>query len=156
MQTLTRAVMNGAIAGGIATTLMTAFMKAYQATDLYRGKLPPTRVTEKSLDATGVDYDEGGTTEVVTIAAGHWGYGMAGGAFFAALRRLLGISIPAVLHGTLFGLLVWGVSYMGWVPAAGIMPPPWRQRSEQALMPLLAHVVYGSVLGVAFDRLERR
>ena len=156
MNQTTRVAANGALAGGVATLLMTALMKAYQATGLFRGPIPPTRITRAALDVVGAGNEVDDETETAVMAAGHWGYGMACGALFGVLHTRIRPPIPTAVHGTLFGLLIWALSYMGWVPAAGIMPHPARQNPAQAFMPLLAHVVYGSTLGLTFDALDRR
>jgi hypothetical protein len=40
------------------------------------------------------------------------------------------------------------VSYEGWVPAAGIMPPAHRDRPSRSATMVVAHAVYGAVLGL--------
>lgn len=150
------AALNGALAGGVATTLMTVFMKASQWTGLYRDAIPPEKITKRMLRAVGMSAHTNAASETALTAAGHWAFGMAGGAIFGVLHRFLRLPISAPVHGLIFGLLVWFVSYMGWIPAVGLLRHPKRQRWDQALMPALAHIVYGASLGVAFDRLAGR
>ena len=51
-------------------------------------------------------------------------------------------------RGALFGLLVWGVSYLGWVPAAKILPPAHRDRRDRQVTMVIAHLVFGASLGL--------
>ena len=55
-----------------------------------------------------------------------------------------------------FGLGVWAVSYLGWIPALGLLPPPYRDNPRRAWTTLTAHLVYGAVLGAGLSRRERR
>lgn len=64
--------------------------------------------------------------------------------------------MPAVGTGLGFGLLLWAAGYLGWLPAAGVLPQPWRQRAGDALTPAAAHVVYGLTLGLVERALRGR
>ncbi len=86
----------------------------------------------------------------------HWAFGTVAGTLFGAACQVLRVPVPAALQGIVFGLVVWFTSYMGWIPATGLMRHPRHQRTDQALMPLLAHAVYGITLGIAVGALERR
>jgi uncharacterized membrane protein YagU involved in acid resistance len=135
---------------------MTAFMKMSQWTGLYRDELPPAKITQAALDAAGMRAGVDDATETALTVANHWAFGTVAGTLFGAVSPVLRLPLPPALQGTVFGLVVWFISYMGWVPAAGLMRHPRQQRLDQALMPLLAHVVYGLTLGMAFGALERR
>jgi hypothetical protein len=77
----------------------------------------------------------------------HFAFGMGAGALYVWGQGRLAFPGAAVARGIGFGLLVWGASYFGWVPALGIMPPAHRDRPGRAKMMAAAHVVYGAVLG---------
>ncbi len=156
MARIDRSAMYGAVAGGVATTLMTIFMKASQWTGLYRDEIPPEKITKRALRFVGLGGRMNNASETALTGVAHWAFGMAGGAVFGVLHRFLRLPISAPIHGLIFGLLVWFVSYMGWIPALRLLRHPKDQRRDQALMPVLAHVVYGASLGAAFDRLEGR
>ena len=49
--------------------------------------------------------------------------------------------------GATYGFLVWAAGYEGWVPMLGILPPAHRDRRSRVATMMLAHLVYGSVLG---------
>ena len=65
---------------------------------------------------------------------------------FSFLRRF-GPRVPGWLVGVVYGLGVWAVSYKGWIPALGILPPPERDQPGRPVIMVAAHVVYGLVLG---------
>lgn len=41
----------------------------------------------------------------------------------------------------------WLVNYGGWIPVLGILPPPHRDRTDRQATMIVAHLVYGAVLG---------
>ncbi len=80
----------------------------------------------------------------LTLAA-HFGYGATAGAMYAPLARIF--QLPLVPGGLGFGLLVWLVSYLGWLPALGLFPPPHREAPQRIALMIAAHVVWGLALG---------
>jgi uncharacterized membrane protein YagU involved in acid resistance len=58
-----------------------------------------------------------------------------------------------VVTGVAYGLLVWTVSYLGWIPPAGLMPPATRQPRARRDMMIVAHVVWSAALGLAANGL---
>ena len=56
--------------------------------------------------------------------------------------------------GMAYGVAIWGISYMGWVPALGIMPPADRDRRDRQAVMLAGHLIYGTALALLItDRL---
>ncbi len=141
----------GAAAGAAGTVAMSAVMLVGQRQGRL-GKQPPEQITEAGLDAADADADE--PTEHALATAAHLGFGAGAGAAF----ELLGLRkapLPAEVVGALYGLTVWAASYAGWIPAAGILPPPSRDRDDRVATMLTAHLVYGITLGGASRLLTR-
>lgn len=140
----TKQAIVGAGAGLAATVVMSGVMLGAQRAGL-TGKLPPRKITQRTLDRLGVRRSR--RAEDVSTTVAHLGYGAASGALFD--RTLRGRVWPRapVAEGVLFGAAVWLVSYFGWLPALRIMPSPPRDRPGRALTMLVAHVVFGAVLG---------
>jgi hypothetical protein len=59
-----------------------------------------------------------------------------------------------VLAGVGFGLAVWAVSYLGWLPAAGILSPATEHPARRNALMIGAHVVWGATTGLAVGRLS--
>lgn len=77
----------------------------------------------------------------------HVAYGTANGILFSvAARHLPG---GQVRKGVAFGLALLLLSYEGWVPVAGILPPLHAQKPHRFRTLAAAHLVYGAVLGWA-------
>lgn len=136
---LCRRGFQGAIGGLVATAVMSAAIAVSDWLGVMN-RLPPRMIVEKILP--GLPADE--TNAVAAIA--HISYGAGAGAGYGALVR------PASRNartGILYGLVVWALSYEGWLPLLGVLPPAHRDKRGRALTMLLAHVVYGGVLGLA-------
>ena len=137
------ALIDGATGGAIATVAMSAVMIAGDRTGLM-GEQPPTTITRFALREAGVDRPSAAASLIAPFT--HLGFGALGGAVFGLLRRLVP-GVPGGLLGVSFGLAVWAVSYKGWIPALGILPPPGDDRPGRPVVMVAAHVVYGLVLG---------
>jgi hypothetical protein len=68
------------------------------------------------------------------------GYGMTFGAFYGLVRPQGG---NVLLDGAALGVATWAVGYLGWLPAAKLMPPVSQQRPAQVTIPIVEHVLYG-------------
>ena len=146
MQRDVEALVDGVIGGCVATAAMSVVMLAAEKTGVM-DRQPPEEIAEAALEAVGVPPDRTGVTEDAVALLGHFGFGATAGALFGVLHRRLRPPIPPVVHGIVFGSLVWAVSYKGWIPALGIMPPPERDQPGRPGTMLLAHWVYGGTLG---------
>jgi hypothetical protein len=141
------AVIEGAAGGAVATVAMSALMLVGDRIGLMSDQ-PPTAVTRRALQEAGVDRPAEAASAVAPVA--HLAFGILGGVVYAIGRRLLP-GVPAWVSGIAFGLGVWAVSYKGWIPALGILPPPERDEPGRPPVMIAAHVVYGLVLS-AFAR----
>lgn len=148
-------VLAGAIAGLVSTAAMTAAMEAmFRALpDRERYPLPPREITEDVTERTGTAtaLDERQHRELAL--ASHFAYGAAAGAVYAPLARAA--SLPPALGGIGYGLAVWAVSYLGWIPALRILRPATEHPARRNALMLAAHAVWGLTTGLAADRLTR-
>ena len=147
---------DGGVAGFKATGAMTTFLAGAQRLGLL-GKMPPKRIVGRALDAVGAG---GKVTEPqldALTAVAHFGFGVASGALFGVIRRSTrALPGPGWLQGALFGAAMWTVSYQGWVPSLGILPPPKRDRPGRPTSMFVSHLIYGAALGSALDAYETR
>jgi hypothetical protein len=148
-RTTTEILLRGSLAGLAGTVAMSAVMLAAKRTGLM-GKMPPERITEAGLRLLHVKPSEPAENALATVA--HLGYGAGGGVVFSIAARNAKAPLPGPIVGALFGLLLWGGSYAGWIPAVGILPPPHRDRRQRQASMVVAHLVYGSVLGALLAR----
>jgi hypothetical protein len=134
----------GAVAGAAATVPMSLVMLAAGRAGLM-GEQPPRRLTANALRAA-TDAPPREPTRTLASAALHVAFGAAVGAGFAAAVRRATERAPATA-GVVAGLTVWAASYAGWIPALGLLPPPWRDRPGRPGSMIAAHVVFGACLG---------
>ena len=132
-----------AASGAIATVAMSGVMIAGDRAGLL-GEPPPTTVTRAALREAGVERPSDAAGLMAPLA--HLWFGAQGGVAFGVFRRFVP-GVPGALLGVLFGLGVYGISYKGWIPALGILPPPEDDRPGRPAVMIAAHVVYGLTLG---------
>ncbi|HEX6289731.1 MAG TPA: DUF6789 family protein [Herpetosiphonaceae bacterium] len=149
-------ILSGALAGFIATAPMTASMELMHRLLPRREQypLPPSEITAELTDQIGVGDKLNQDEHVGLTLLNHFAYGAAAGALYAPLANQMRIS-PS-LKGIAFGLVVWTVSYLGWLPAMGILRPATEHPPRRNLLMILAHVVWGSVTGVLVEAARRR
>jgi hypothetical protein len=139
----------GFAAGALATVGMSVLMFAARRAGVL-GRMPPERITSHFLDRFHVRRRK--QTQDLLAAILHIGFGAAAGAAFGVACPRVRAPLPGLLQGLLFGTAVWTVSYFGWVPALGIMPPPPRDRPGRPETMLAAHWIYGGMLALLTER----
>lgn len=141
-------VILGAICGVVATGPMTVVMVLWHRRLPRRERyaLPPREITGAVAARAGVDLDAE-TISTATLLA-HFGYGGAAGALYGALPAAHGRR--PVAAGLMLGLLVWGVSYFGLLPALHLLRPATRHPARRNALMLGAHAVWGAALSVLY------
>lgn len=145
----------GALAGLAATAPMTLAMKLMheQLPREEQYPLPPRAVTMELAEAAGLDERMDEPAREAATWAAHFGYGAACGAAYGALAGGKG-RVPPVLAGASFGLAVWAGSYLGWLPAAGIMRPATEHPPRRVALMVAAHLVWGAAAGLTFKAMS--
>lgn len=141
----------GAVAGVGATLAMTVVLVVARRLGLADPPAPEAVVTG-ALERVDLDEEVRPPTRTGLAAVGHLAYGAGLGAVFAAVDR--GGRAPRLACGAAFGLAVWALSYAGWLPAAGIQPPPSRQGAGRHVERISSHLVYGASLAWLRARLR--
>jgi hypothetical protein len=153
--TFSNDVITGAIAGLTATAPMTMVMDALhrRLPAEQRFELPPREITARIAKKAGVlgALDERTRRNLTLI--NHFGYGAAMGALYGGTVDKL--SLPGAFKGPAFGLAVWAASYMGWLPAVGILPPATRMSRERNALMIAAHLAWGLSTAVVTHQLQR-
>ncbi len=162
-------VLKGALAGMIAAAPMTIVMELLHRSfpRERRRPLPPERITMNVARAVGIREhfaDEGARLGATLIA--HFGYAAATGAVYALLKQKSAAApasdlaardsvafISPALDGALYGVAVWTVSYLGFVPASGLLTAATKHPAERNATMIVSHVVWGATLGATFDKM---
>ena len=149
-------IIKGAIAGLLATLPMTIFMRAAWRMLPRREKypLPPRLITRKLTKKAAVDSELDADELTWLTLTFHFLFGAVAGSLFGAFEER--IPLDENIKGPLMGLTVWSGSYLGWIPAMGILPPatvqPWRRN----LLMILAHLIWGLTLGILTQIMNAR
>ena len=136
-------VLRGGLAGLAGTAAMTAAMAAARVAGLTAGELPPRTVARRAEEAAGVLHDLPGPAFEASWIAQHFAYGAAGGAAYALARRRFPGGDP-LLAGGAFGVALWAVGYLGWLPLAGLHPPAHREPGRRVATEIATHLIYGA------------
>jgi hypothetical protein len=145
----------GALAGTVATAPMTAVMMAlHQQLPWHeRHPLPPEDITGELARRAGVERRLNKAEHLTATGIGHFGFGAGAGVIYGSLGET--VNAPPVLKGVIFGLLVWFVSYLGWLPAADILHQTKEQPPRPNAMMIIAHIVWGACLGILTEHWAR-
>ena len=138
--------LRAALSGCLATVPMTLWMLAAQHFLLPRRErfqLPPEQITEHAAQAVGLDAmtEQPAARRALTVFT-HFAYGAATGALYAPLRFL---PASATLKGAGLGLAVWTVSYLGLLPALGLLGSATHHPARRNALMIVAHLIWGTV-----------
>jgi hypothetical protein len=157
----------GLLSGLAATLPMTCVMELlHRALPIHeRYPLPPRQITQRMTRKVGVEHELDESSKTGLTLVSHFAYGAAAGGLYAEIadqlrQPLRQIPLPpaarAASLGTLYGLLVWSVSYLGLLPAAGILSPATRHPARRNALMIVAHLIWGATLGLLVDRYADR
>src|SRR4051812_11813136 len=123
----------GGIAGFVATMAMTSAMRRLhrQLPAKERYPLTPREIVDSALDPPAAAAPD------LTLIA-HFAYGAGWGALIAAANPRIGR-----VGGAAAGGAVWLGSYMGWLPALGVLKSATKQPLRRDAVMLGAHFVWG-------------
>lgn len=146
-------ILLGALAGLAATAPMSLAMKLMHERlpkdEQY--PLPPRAVTMEVAEEVGVKEQLDEPEREALTWVSHFAYGAACGALYAPLASRSGL--PHALTGAAFGVAVWAGSYLGWLPAAGILRPATEHPPRRVALMIAAHVVWGVAAGAVVESL---
>ena len=144
----------GSIAGFLATVPMTIAMNAMHRAlpEKDQHPLPPRHIAENAAAAAGVDLGASEDTHEAATLAAHFGYGAAAGSIYAPFAGSTGL--PRAAEGALYGVGVWGASYLGLLPGAGLYPAATEESPARNGLMISAHLIWGASLGLLMGLLE--
>jgi uncharacterized membrane protein YagU involved in acid resistance len=142
----------GSLAGFTATAPMTAIMVLlHRQLHWYeRHPLPPEDITEAVTKRVGMYHHLSETQHDIVTWTSHFAFGATAGALYTPIAER--VEAPPALKGAAFGLAVWASSYLGLLPAAGILHQTVEQPARPNLLMIAAHLVWGASLGILADR----
>ena len=156
MNQVLQRTMAGAASGFVATIPMSAVMLAgLPFFPRSQRRLPPKEITwnlaGKVRMRQALQHPDRPRSHVIATL-NHFGYGTAVGAIYPWAAQKL--RAPAVAKGMGFGLLVWAVSYLGWLPAADVRHSSLRDAPTRNIVMIAAHLVWGGSLAWLYRQVE--
>lgn len=145
---------SGAIAGLIATIPMTVVMVAlfHRLPREQQEPLPPRQITSEILQRAGLEQRLSDTKMTGLALISHFAYGALSGVGYSALPQR--IQEKSFTSGGLYGMAVWLVSYLGWIPALKLLPPATQHPKQRNLLMWAAHLVWGSATALVVKTLR--
>jgi len=146
----------GAVSGCLATVPMSWAMEVMHRLLPTREShpLPPRLITEHVMRTMGVNRELTDEQKIWLSLAAHLAYGAGVGAMYAPLAHH-SESAP-LAKGTLYGTAVWAGSYLGLLPALGILSSATKHPVRRTALMIAAHLVWGSATGIFVDMMETR
>ena len=144
----------GAVAGLGATVPMTVVMEIMHAAlpDDEQYPLPPRIITMKAAEAVDLKKEMGEDERTAAALISHFAYGATVGALYAPVARKIPLAPP--LAGACYGLAVWAGSYLGLLPALGVLKPATEHPVRRTALMIAAHLVWGAALGATVPVIE--
>lgn len=152
---LLRSGVAGTLAGLAGVAAMTATMELYYRLlpQDERWPLEPSLIVSRVTPSRLRGGEQGTQRHQALTLAAHVGYGAASGAAYALTMGKA--PLPTPIKGLGFGLGLFAVSYLGWLPTAGILRPATAYPASRNAGLIAAHLVYGAVTAFITDALTR-
>ncbi|WP_157449133.1 DUF1440 domain-containing protein [Deinococcus peraridilitoris] len=146
----------GGFAGGALMTLMIQEVAPkVLPKDMEPGHFAPKLAVQWGERLVGQPNLLNDRQEMLAALAVHLGYSAFMGSFYGRVRDEHR-SLPVPAAGALFGLIVWAISFEGWMPAVGIMKRTTDEPPRKWPAPLMGHVIYGVGTALVFHALHGR
>jgi uncharacterized membrane protein YagU involved in acid resistance len=147
--------LKGALAGCLATVPMTLTMLGLHRYLPFwqRHSLPPEKITMGVARRLGLKRHLNRPQERGIVWISHFAYGTGAGTVYGPLAGK--IPAPPALKGTMYGLLVWAASYLGWLPVMNLPEQADDQPAQRNVLVITAHLVWGAALGIVVDLLDQ-
>ncbi len=144
--------LSGTIAGLIATIPMTIFMLIMHRIlpSWQRYAVPPEKLTKEIAERANVRQHMNKPQLLGASLVSHFGYGATMGTLYTTLTRK--IALPPIYKGTLFGLIVWAASYLGWLPVAGFSVAAPEEPARRNILMIVSHIIWGATTGLLSDQ----
>ena len=145
-----------AVAGFVATVPMTIAMQIlHRFPAPERDSLPPEQITEviveKAADQVGAQETlDRPQLQALTLVT-HFGFGAAAGGLYGLISPH--VKTHPALKGAAWGMTVWTLSYLGWLPATHILAPATQTAARRNFLMIFAHLVWGVSTALLTEKL---
>jgi uncharacterized membrane protein YagU involved in acid resistance len=149
IQFILRTIMTGLISTTAMTILMELLYTRLPRDEQY--PLPPEEIaTVAEVKILGKPLDA--PQHITMTLTSHFGYGIGLAGVFSIVADHL--PFPPLFNGIFYGLAVWAVSYMGWLPAFKVLRPATEFPSARNRLMIFSHAIWGAILGTLTSKSE--
>jgi uncharacterized membrane protein YagU involved in acid resistance len=117
----------------------------------HRYSLPPREITMDLLEGLGFRKKLGPDARAALTLINHFGYGAAAAIVYSLAEWRVAAS--PLIKGPIFGALVWLVSYLGVLPALGVLDPATKHPHSRNVLMFVVHLVWGVFVGAFVNTL---
>lgn len=144
---LPQKMLQGAVAGLLATIPMTIFMLTAWKRLPEREKypLPPRLITRNLVKEVQPPRKLGNRKLTALTLLLHFLFGAVTGSLYGLIEEKIPLKNGSA-KGSLYGLSVWSGSYLGWIPALGILSPATKHPWHRNVLMIVAHLIWGTAL----------
>ena len=114
-------------------------------------RYPPEKIVNALTKRIGARKRPNKEQRLGVALASHFGYRASMETLYIPFSRR--VSLPPILKGAAFGLVVWVESYLGLLPALRLPPAAPREPLTRNLIMIASRLVWGTVMGVVAERL---
>ena len=148
-------LLSGVIAGFVATAPMSLVMEGIKlllpSHESYA--LPPAKIAFNASNKAG-HLPSSKEEQTILILLAHFGAGAGFGLFFGLGSIASKKPQNGLVRGSMFGLLVWSVNYLGLMPALNLHNSAEKEPIRRNALMIMAHLVYGITTDQVFKRLD--
>jgi uncharacterized membrane protein YagU involved in acid resistance len=144
-------LLSGFLTGIAATLPMTVYMLTIRQLASIQKPLPPLEISRNVAGKIGLEPHLTQQNLFKLSSFFHLLYGGLAGTFFIPTTRRMPVS--PLTRGSLYGLLVWADSYLGWLPITRTYPPPTQNTVQMNILIVTSHLVWGAILGSLITRM---
>ena len=150
MNVIQRGFWAGVMATGPMTMSLFKFFQNLPSAE--KSPLPPATLTQQITKPLKLNSVLPRKFQPDLTMTSHYGYGVVFGILYASTQKYFRAS--PVVKGSLFGLGLWGASYLGWIPAMGLRASAYNMPRKRNVMMIVSHLVWGASLGLAEEKMR--
>ena len=147
-----RSLLVGSLAGIASTAVMSVPIVIGDRVGLI-DRMPPEVVHDQVIERATEETDVAPPANAAVWTVSHLAYGAVCGALYEAIPGSL--RPDRLVTGVLYGLIVWAVGYLGYLPALHLYPSVKRDSGTRSAIMIGAHILFGGTLA-GLTSLRRR
>jgi uncharacterized membrane protein YagU involved in acid resistance len=152
MKTFARGFWSGIFSTSIMTIGFFRLFKILRREE--QAPLPPAQITDELSRKMGVSHKLTSPELENLTLLNHFGYGITFSLLYSALPQQY--KTKPFVAGNLYGTVIWGLSYLGLLPAFNLKSTAYQMPPQKNAIMILLHLLWGSTLAYSDSNLKFR